>query len=81
MRNKVEKFNMTKFDYVSRKLAIFGLFVMIFTIAIGGSILIRMINENKYLTNVLSDKSKLNDQVVKNKNGVEYIVDTGDYYE
>lgn len=81
MKNKVEKFNMTKFDYVSRKLAIFGLFVMIFTIAIGGSILIRMINENKYLTNVLSDKSKLNDQVVKNKNGVEYIVDTGDYYE
>lgn len=81
MKNKVEKFNMTKFDYVSRKLAIFGLFVMIFTIAIGGSILIRMINENKYLTNVLSDKSKLNDQVVKNINGVEYIVDTGDYYE
>ena len=81
MRNKVEKFNKTKFDYVSRKLAIFGLFVMIFTVAIGGSILVNMINENKYLTNLLSDKTQLSEEVVKNKNAVEYVLEVGDIYE
>lgn len=81
MKNKVEKFNKTKFDYVSRKLAIFGLFIMIFTVAIGGSILVNMINENKYLMNVLTDKSKLDDQVIKNINGNEYVLEAGDDYE
>ena len=81
MKNKVEKFNKTKFDYVSRKLAIFGLFIMIFTVAIGGSILVNMINENKYLMNVLTDESKLDDQVIKNINGNEYVLEAGDDYE
>ena len=81
MKNKVEKFNKTKFDYVSRKLAIFGLFIMIFTVAIGRSILVNMINENKYLMNVLTDKSKLDDQVIKNINGNEYVLEAGDDYE
>ena len=54
---------------------------MIFTVAIGGSILVNMINENKYLMNVLTDKSKLDDQVIKNINGNEYVLEAGDDYE
>lgn len=73
MKNRIEKANKTKFDYVCRGLGVFGFILIIATVVIGGSTLNTISNENKTLTNLINiqeettnktQNAKSNDEIV-----------------
>ena len=72
--NKIEKVNMTKFDYTARKLGIVGLFLITLTIAFCGTVLINLFIENQTLINALAETHDLSE-----KNKKDGKVDTENY--
>ena len=66
MVNKIEKVNMTKFDYTARKLGIVGLCILAITFAFGGTILFNLVNENQTLVNALANAYEVNNDYVSN---------------
>ena len=72
--NKIEKVNMTKFDYTARKLGIVGLFLITLTIAFCGTVLINLFIENQTLINALAETHDLSEKNKKDGN-----IDTENY--
>lgn len=68
MKNRIEKANKTKFDYVARSLGIFGILIIIATCFIGGITLTSISNENKNLINVINNSHKEVDKTQNAKN-------------
>ena len=60
--NKIEKVNMTKFDYTARKLGIVGLFILTITIAFCGTVLVNLFVENQTLINALTETHDFNEK-------------------
>ena len=70
MRNRIEKANKTKFDYVARTLGIFGILIIAGTALIGGTTLASISNENKNLINLIEQSEKEETKIQNAKNGV-----------
>ena len=70
MRNRIEKTNKTKFDYIARTLGILGVFIIAGTAIIGGTTLASISNENKNLINLIEQTEKEETRVQNAKNGV-----------
>jgi hypothetical protein len=60
--NKIEKVNMTKFDYTARKLGIVGLFIITITLAFCGTVIINLFMENQTLINALAKTQDLSEK-------------------
>ena len=54
MRNRIEKNNMTKFDYTARTLGIVGACLIAATFAFGGTLLVSVVSENRSLAKSLT---------------------------
>ncbi len=83
MKNRIEKANKTKFDYVARSLGIFGILIIIATCFIGGITLTSISNENRNLINIIDNSHKevdkiqnaKNDELVNKEKNIEIIVE------
>lgn len=69
MRNRIEKSNKTRFDYVARTLGIFGILIIIATAFIGGTTLASISNENKNLINLIETANMDETKIQNAKNG------------
>lgn len=54
MKNKIEKNNLTKFDYTARKLGIVGICLITLSIAFGGALINNLNKQNVVLMNALA---------------------------
>lgn len=70
MRNKIEKTNKTKFDYVARTLGVFG-FVIIAIVTLIGGITLSSINNDNTVLLALINKSEDEIPYKTNKNNTQ----------
>lgn len=73
MKNRIEKANKTKFDYVCRGLGVFGFILIVATVVIGGSTLNTISNENKTLTNLINIQEETTNKTQNAKNNEEIV--------
>lgn len=69
MRNRIEKSNKTKFDYVARTLGVFGILIIAVTAIVGGTTLASVSNENKNLINMIEMTQQEETRIQNAKNG------------
>lgn len=73
MRNRIEKANKTKFDYVCRTLGIFGFLIIVATVIIGGNTLSAISSENKTLANLINVQEENTNKIQNAKNNEEIV--------
>lgn len=78
MKNKVEKTNKTRFDYIARRLGVIGLAVMALTFIIGGNALISVKEENQTLIKSISTKTKFIEKTQMAKDPYEKVLQIAD---
>lgn len=75
MKNRIEKSNKTKFDYIARNLGIAGVAIMALTIIIGGSTLISIKEKNQALVRSLAVQTMSIEKGKSFNQGVKYTLD------
>lgn len=75
MKNRIEKSNKTKFDYIARNLGIAGVAIMALTIIIGGSTLISIKEKNQALVRSLAVQTMSIEKGKSFNQGAKYTLD------